>query len=174
MKEKEFEIRGRPALECIEMFAKGSYFPSSDYIYGGLFWIGEEDYAKNWSILIYWLLKREKSSPEDLKTLRNEMAKFLQDPNYQLEGVARYEKDLVVWMRGFRAIKGSKRFEFDRYKKGEKFNLVVGRVAGQELDKRSGLVFLKLVGEDGTQVSREKIWKKFGRVGKRYSKLGRV
>jgi hypothetical protein len=31
-------------------------------------------------------------------------------------------------------------------------------VAGQEIDKRSGLVFLKLVGEDGTQVSREKIW----------------
>jgi len=61
-------------------------------------------------------------------------------------------------MRGFRAIKGSERFEFDRYKVGEKFNLVVGRVAGQKLDKRSGLVFLKLVGEDGTQVSREKIW----------------
>jgi hypothetical protein len=158
MKEKEFEIRGRPRLECIEMFAKGSYFPSNDYIYSGLFWTGEEDYAKNWSILIYWLLKREKSSPKDLKTLRKEMANFLQNPNYQLKGVAWYERDRVVWMRGFRAIKGSKRFEFDRYKKGEKFSLVVGRVAGQELDKRSGLVFLKLVGEDGTQVSMEKIW----------------
>ncbi len=157
MKEKEFEIRGRASLECIERFAKSSYF-SSDYIYGGLFWSGEEDYAKNWSILIYRLLEREKSSPEDLKTLRYEMAKFLQDPNYQLKGVARYEKDRVVWMRGFRALKGSERLEFDRYKKGEKFNLVVGRVAGQELNKRSGLVFLKLVGEDGTQVSREKIW----------------
>jgi hypothetical protein len=158
MKEKEFEIRGSESLECIEMFAKGSYFPSNDYIYGGLFWTGEEDYAKNWSILIYWLLKREKSSTEDLKAIRDEMAKFLQNPNYQLKGVARYEKDRVVWMRGFRALKGSERFEFDRYQKGKKFNLVVGRVAGQELDKRSGLVFLKLVGEDGTQVSREKIW----------------
>lgn len=161
MKEKEFEIRGRETLECIEMFAKGFYFPSNDYIYGGLFWTGEEDYARNWSILIHRLLGRKKSSPEDLKTLRNErneMAKFLQDPNYQLTGVAQYERDLVVWMRGFRALKGSERFEFDRYQKGKKFNLVVGRVAGQELDKRSGLVFLKLVGEDGTQVSREKIW----------------
>jgi len=164
MKEKEFEIRGRKKLDCIEMFAKSSY-PSSDYIYGGLFWTGEEDYAKNWSILIHRILEREKSSPEDPKTLgdemaklRDEMAKFLQDPNYQLKGVARYEKDRVVWMRGFRALKGSERFEFDRYKEGEKFNLVVGRVAGQEIDKRSGLVFLKLVGEDGTQVSREKIW----------------
>ncbi len=166
MKEKEFEIRGIESLECIERFAKSSHF-SSDYIYGGLFWTGEEDYARNWSILIHRLLEQlleqkkieqKKGSPEDLKTLRDEMAKFLQDPNYQLKGVARYEKDLVVWMRGFRVLKGSTRFEFDRYQKGKKFSLVVGRVAGQELDKRSGLVFLKLVGEDGTQVSREKIW----------------
>jgi hypothetical protein len=155
MKEKEFEIRGRASLECIEMFAKGSYFSSNDYIYGGLFWSGEEDYAKNWSILIYRLLDKKK---KNLKDLREEMANFLRNPNYQLKGVARYEKDRVVWMRGFRALKGSKRFEFDRFQKGKKFNLVVGRVAGQELDKRSGLVFLKLVGEDGTQVSREKIW----------------
>jgi len=154
MKEKEFEIRGRTKLDCIEMFAKSSY-PSSDYIYGGLFWTGEEDYAKNWSILIHRILERKK---KDLKALREEMANFLRNPNYQLKGVARYEKDRVVWMRGFRALKGSERFEFDRYKEGEKFNLVVGRVAGQEIDKRSGLVFLKLVGEDGTQVSREKIW----------------
>jgi hypothetical protein len=158
MKEKEFEIRGSESLECIETFAKGSYLPSRDYIYGGLFWSGEEDYAKNWSILIHRLLERKKRSPEDLKALRVEMANFLQNPNYQLKGVALYEKDRVVWMRGFRALKGSKRFEFDRYKKDKKFSLVVGKVAGQELDKRSGLVFLKLVGEDGTQVSREKIW----------------
>ncbi len=155
MKEKNFEIRGRAGLEYIEMFAKGSYFSSRDYIYGGLFWSGEEDYARNWSILIHRLLDRKK---KDLKALREEMANFLRNPNYQLKGVARYEKDRVVWMRGFRALKGSERFEFERYRKGEKFNLVVGRVAGQELDKRSGLVFLKLVGEDGTQVSREKIW----------------
>jgi hypothetical protein len=155
MKEKNFEIRGRASLECVEMFAKGSYFSSNNYIYGGLFWSGEEDYARNWSILIHRLLDRKK---KDLKALREEMANFLRNPNYQLKGVARYEKDRVVWMRGFRALKGSERFEFDRYRKGEKFNLVVGRVAGQELDKRSGLVFLKLVGEDGTQVSREKIW----------------
>jgi len=155
MKERDFEIRGRAGLECVGMFAKDSYFSSNDYIYGGLFWSGEEDYARNWSILIHRLLDRKK---KELKALREEMAKFLQDPDYKLKGVARYEKDRVVWMRGFRAIKGSERFEFDRYKKGEKFNLVVGRVAAQELDKRSGLVFLKLVGEDGTQVSREKIW----------------
>jgi hypothetical protein len=155
MKGKDFEIRGRAGLECVEMFAKNSYFSSNNYIYGGLFWSGEEDYAKNWSILIHRLLDKKK---KNLKALREEMANFLRNPNYQLKGVARYEKDSVVWMRGFRAIKGSERFEFDRYKEGKKFNLVVGRVAGQELDKRSGLVFLKLVGEDGTQVSREKIW----------------
>jgi hypothetical protein len=155
MKGKDFEIRGREGLECVEMFAKNSYFSSNNYIYGGLFWSGEEDYARNWSILIHRLLERKK---KDLKALREEMANFLRNPNYQLKGVARYEKDRVVWMRGFRALKGSERFEFDRFQKGKKFNLVVGRVAGQEIDKRSGLVFLKLVGEDGTQVSREKIW----------------
>lgn len=155
MRGKDFEIRGRAGLECVERFAKNFYFSSNNYIYGGLFWSGEEDYAKNWSVLIHRLLDRKK---KDLKALREEMANFLRNPNYQLKGVARYKKEQVVWMQGFRAIKGSKRFEFDRYKEGEKFNLVVGRVAGQELDKRSGLVFLKLVGEDGTQVSREKIW----------------
>lgn len=155
MRGKDFEIRGRAGLECVERFAKNFYFSSNNYIYGGLFWSGEEDYAKNWSVLIHRLLDRKK---KDLKALREEMANFLRNPNYQLKGVARYEKERVVWMQGFRAIKGSKRFEFDRYKEGEKFNLVVGRVAGQGIDKRSGLVFLKLVGEDGTQVSREKIW----------------
>lgn len=155
MKEKKFEIRGKESLECVGMFAKGSYFPSNNYIYGELFWSGEEDYAKNWSVLIHRLLDKKK---KNLKDLRDEMANFLRDPNYQLKGVARYEKEQVVWMRGFRALKGSKRFEFDRFQKGKKFNLVVGRVAGQELDKRSGLVFLKLVGEDGTQLSKEKIW----------------
>jgi hypothetical protein len=155
MKEKNFEIRGRAGLECVGMFANCSFFSSNNYVYGGLFWSGDEDYAKNWSVLIHQLLDKKK---KDLKALREEMANFLRNPNYQLKGVARYEKDRVVWMRGFRALKGSERFEFDRYRKGEKFNLVVGRVAGQELDKRSGLVFLKLVGEDGTQVSREKIW----------------
>jgi hypothetical protein len=155
MKEKNFEIRGRAGLECAEMFAQNSYFSSNNYIYSGLFWSGEEDYARNWSILIHRLLDRKK---KDLKALREEMANFLRNPNYQLKGVAQYERDRVVWMRGFRAIKGSERFEFDRFQKGKKFNLVVGRVAGQELDKRSGLVFLKLVGEDGTQVSKEKIW----------------
>jgi hypothetical protein len=155
MKGKDFEIRGRAGLECVEMFAKNSYFSSNNYIYGGLFWSGEEDYARNWSVLIHRLLDKKK---KDLKALREEMKEFLQKLNYQLKGVARYEKERVVWMQGFRAVKGSKRFEFDRYKKGEKFNLVVGRVAGQELDKRSGLVFLKLVGEDGTQLSRERIW----------------
>jgi hypothetical protein len=167
MKGKDFEIRGRAGLECVGMFANCSFFSSNNYVYGGLFWSGEEDYAKNWSVLIHRLLDKKK---KDLKALREEMANFLQNPNYQLKGVARYEKEQVVWMRGFRAIKGSKRFEFDRYKKGEKFNLVVGRVAGQEIDKRSGLVFLKLVGEDGTQLSREKIWE--GR--KKFSGLGRV
>ena len=155
MKGKDFEIRGRAGLECVGMFANCSFFSSNNYVYGGLFWSGEEDYAKNWSVLIHRLLDRRK---KDLKALRGEMANFLQNPNYQLKGVARYEKNSVVWMRGFRAIKGSERFEFDRYKEGEKFNLVVGRVAGQEIDRRSGLVFLKLVGEDGTQLSREKIW----------------
>ena len=155
MKERDFEIRGRAGLECVGMFANCSFFSSNNYVYGGLFWSGEEDYAKNWSVLIHRLLDRRK---KDLKALRGEMANFLQNPNYQLKGVARYEKEQVVWMRGFRALKGSKRFEFDRYKKGEKFNLVVGRVAGQEIGRRSGLVFLKLVGEDGTQLSREKIW----------------
>lgn len=155
MKGKDFEIRGRAGLECVERFAKNFYFSSNNYIYGGLFWSGEEDYAKNWSVLIHRLLDRKK---KDLKALREEMANFLRNPKDQLKGVARYEKERVVWMQGFRAIKGSKRFEFDRYKEGEKFNLVVGRVAGQEIDKRSGLVFLKLVGEDGTQLSREKIW----------------
>jgi hypothetical protein len=168
MKEKNFEIRGREGLECVEMFTKGSYFSSNDYIYGGLFWSGEEDYARNWSILIYRLLERKK---KDLKALRKEMANFLQDPNYQLEGVARYEKQQVVWMRGFRVIKGSERFEFDRFQKDKKFNLVVGKVAGQELDKRSGLVFLKLVGEDGTQVSREKIWEGRKRVLRAWESL---
>jgi len=152
---RDFEIRGRAGLECIGMFAKNFHFSSSDYIYGGVFWSGDEDYAKNWSILVHRLLDRKK---KDVKALRWELAKFLQDPDYRLEGVARYEKERVVWMRGFRAIKCSERFEFDRFQKGKKFNLVVGRVAGQELDRRSGLVFLKLVGEDGTQVSREKIW----------------
>jgi hypothetical protein len=155
MKEKNFEIRGRASLECVERFAKGSYFSSNNYIYGGLFWSGEEDYARNWSVLIHRLLDKKK---KNLKALREEMANFLRNPNYQLKGVARYEKDSVVWMRGFRTLKGSERFEFDRFRKGEKFNLVVGRVAGQEIDRRSGLVFLKLVGEDGTQLSREKIW----------------
>ncbi len=155
MRGKDFEIRGRAGLECVERFAKNFYFSSNNYIYGGLFWSGEEDYAKNWSVLIHRLLDKKK---KNLKDLREEMANFLRNPNYQLKGVARYRKEQVVWMQGFRAIKGSKRFEFDRYKEGEKFNLVVGRVAGQEIDKRSGLVFLKLVGEDGTQVSREKIW----------------
>uniref|UniRef100_A0A7C5SY77 Uncharacterized protein n=1 Tax=Thermocrinis ruber TaxID=75906 RepID=A0A7C5SY77_9AQUI len=155
MKEKNFEIRGRASLECVEMFAKGSYLSSNNYIYGGLFWSGEENYARNWSILIHRLLDRKK---KDLKALREEMANFLRNSKYQLKGVARYERDRVLWMRGFRAIKGSERLEFDRFQKGKKFNLVVGRVTGQELDKRSGLVFLKLVGEDGTQVSREKIW----------------
>ena len=168
MKEKNFEIRGRASLECVEMFAKGSYFSSNNYIYGGLFWSGEEDYARNWSILIHRLLDRKK---KDLKALREEMANFLRNPNYQLKGVARYEKDRVVWMRGFRAIKGSERFEFDRFQKDKKFNLVVGRVAGQELDKRSGLVFLKLVGEDGTQVSREKIWEGRKRVLRAWESL---
>ena len=155
MKGKDFEIRGRAGLECVERFAKNFYFSSNNYVYGGLFWSGEEDYAKNWSVLIHRLLDKKK---KNLKDLREEMANFLRNPNYQLKGVARYKKEQVVWMQGFRAIKGSERFEFDRYKEGEKFNLVVGRVAGQELDRRSGLVFLKLVGEDGTQLSREKIW----------------
>jgi len=155
MKGKDFEIRGRAGLECVGMFANCSFFSSNNYVYGGLFWSGEEDYAKNWSVLIHRLLDRRK---KDLKALRGEMANFLQNPTYQLKGVARYEKEQVVWMRGFRAIKGSKRFEFDRFQKDKKFNLVVGRVAGQEIDRRSGLVFLKLVGEDGTQISREKIW----------------
>jgi hypothetical protein len=155
MKGKDFEIRGRAGLECVERFAKNFYFSSNNYVYGGLFWSGEEDYAKNWSVLIHRLLDKKK---KNLKDLREEMANFLRNPKDQLKGVARYKKEQVVWMQGFRAIKGSERFEFDRYKEGEKFNLVVGRVAGQEIDKRSGLVFLKLVGEDGTQLSREKIW----------------
>jgi len=93
MKGKDFEIRGRAELECVEMFAKSSYFPSNNYIYGGLFWSGEEDYAKNWSILIHRLLDRKKN---DLKALRGELANFLRNPNYQLKGVARYKKEQVV------------------------------------------------------------------------------
>jgi hypothetical protein len=46
MKGKDFEIRGRAELECVGMFANCSYFSSNNYIYGGLFWSGEEDYAR--------------------------------------------------------------------------------------------------------------------------------
>ncbi|WP_448584448.1 hypothetical protein [Thermocrinis sp.] len=152
------EVRGIRGSNCVEVFAKCGYF-SGKYIYGGIFWSGEEEYAKNWSILIHNLLHMRKKSAEDtLRTFRDEMAKFLSNPKHKLNGDARYDKNLVVQVRGWKTIKSSEGLQFYRFNKDAKFSFVVGRVGGQEIDRRSGLVFLKIAGKDGEKVSREIIW----------------
>lgn len=144
------EIRGIGLVECMSYFSEAQG-RSEDFIYGGLFWTGNEEYIKNISIILHRLINREEPG-----NLKRELNEALRDPRYRVEGRALYDKDKVIWRKSWER---ENKLRFYRFHQKAKINLVSGRVVDTSgINKKAGLVFLKLLGIEGGPVDREKLF----------------
>jgi hypothetical protein len=154
-----FEIRGLSPPECLSWFVLAQ--PTQrDFIHAGLFWFGEKTYASNLSVIVRELIDTKKS--ERYKELREKFAEVLEKPHVKLEGEARYDVKEVLWHNPWRY--EQKELSFPRYKKGERFPVVFGKVGKGGVDRRSGLIFVRLLGIEAGEVTRQKIWEARKRV----------
>jgi hypothetical protein len=148
-----FEIRGLSPPECLSWFVLAQ--PTQrDFIHAGLFWFGEETYASNLSVIVRELIDTKKS--ERYKELREKFAKALEKPRVKLEGEARYDVKEVLRHNPWRY--EQKELRFPRYREGKRFPVVFGKVGKGGVDRRSGLIFVRLLGIDAGEVTRQKIW----------------
>ena len=160
---KEFEIRGRGIVDCMSYFSEA--MPQEGrFVYGGLFWTGNEEYIKNFSIILHKLINRK----ERLENLEKELEKVLENPAYKLEGKALYDRYRVIRKKTFEKTDKS---IFPRYKKGERMNIVSGKVINSGVDRRSGLVFLRLLGIEGGPVDNNKVFEGRRRLVEIWEKL---
>ncbi|WP_448588137.1 hypothetical protein [Thermocrinis sp.] len=148
---EEIEIRGRSLVDCMSHFAEGLHV-GREFIYGGLFWTGNMDHNKNLSIIIHRLLNKEK--PENVQ---EELNRFLSDVKYRIEGKATYRWKDLAWKNTHKCVEG-KELRFSRYKKEDRIKLVSGKVISSAVDRKAGLVFLRLLGIEADVISREKVW----------------
>jgi transcriptional regulator with XRE-family HTH domain len=125
-----------------------------DFIHAGLFWFGEETYASNLSVIVRELIDTKKS--ERYKELREKFAEALEKPDVKLEGEARYDVKEVLWHNPWRY--EQKELSFPRYREGKRFPVVFGKVGKGGVDRRSGLIFVRLLGIEAGEVTRQKIW----------------
>jgi len=149
-----FEIRGLSPPECLSWFVSAQ--PTErDFIHAGLLWFGEETYATNLSLIVRELIDTKKS--ERYKELREKFAEVLEKPHVKLEGEARYDLKKVLRHNPWRY--EQKELSFPRYREGKRFPVVFGKVGKGGVDRRSGLIFVRLLGIDAGEVTRQKIWK---------------
>lgn len=148
-----FEIRGLSPPECLSWFVSAQPM-ERDFIHAGLFWFGEETYASNLSVIVRELIDTKKS--ERYKELRQKFADVLEKPHVKLEGEARYDVKKVLWHNPWRY--EQKELSFPRYKEGKRFPVVFGKVGKGGVDRQSGLIFVRLLGIDAGEVTRQKIW----------------
>lgn len=148
------EIRGLSPPECLSWFVSAQPM-ERDFIHAGLFWFGEETYAANLSLIVRELIDTKKS--ERYKELREKFAEVLEKPHVKLEGEARYDVKKVLRHNPWRY--EQKELSFPRYREGKRFPVVFGKVGKGGVDRRSGLIFVRLLGIDAGEVTRQKIWK---------------
>jgi hypothetical protein len=126
-----------------------------DFIHAGLFWFGEKTYATNLSVIVRELIDTKKS--ERYKELRDKFAEVLEKSHVKLEGEARYDVKEVLRHNPWRY--EQKELSFPRYREGKRFPVVFGKVGRGGVDRRSGLIFVRLLGIEAGEVTRQKIWK---------------
>jgi hypothetical protein len=164
-----FEIRGLSPPECLSWFVLAQ--PTQrDFIHAGLFWFGEETYASNLSVIVRELIDTKKS--ERYKELREKFAEALEKPHVKLEGEARYDVKEVLWHNPWRY--EQKELSFPRYREGKRFPVVFGKVGKGGVDRRSGLIFVRLLGIDAGEVTRQKVWEARKRVVEIWQELTEV
>jgi len=164
-----FEIRGLSHPECLSWFVLAQ--PTlRDFIHAGLFWFGEEAYANNLSVIVRELIDTKKS--ERYKELREKFAEVLEKPHVKLEGEARYDVKEVLWHNPWRY--EQKELSFPRYREGKRFPVVFGKVGKGGVDRRSGLIFVRLLGMEAGEVTRRKIWEARRRVVEIWQSLTEV
>jgi hypothetical protein len=154
-----FEIRGLSPPECLSWFVLAQ--PTQrDFIHAGLFWFGEGAYANNLSVIVRELIDTKKS--ERYKELWEKFAEALEKPHVKLEGEARYDLKKVLRHNPWRY--EQKELRFPRYWEGKRFPVVFGKVGKGGVDRRSGLIFVRLLGIEAGEVTRQKIWEARKRV----------
>jgi hypothetical protein len=154
-----FEIRGLSPPESLSWFVLAQ--PTQrDFIHAGLFWFVEETYASNLSVIVRELIDTKKS--ERYEELREKFAEALEKPHVKLEGEARYDVKEVLRHNPWRY--EQKELSFPRYREGKRFPVVFGKVGKGGVDRRSGLIFVRLLGIEAGEVTRQKIWKARKRV----------
>jgi len=154
-----FEIRGLSPPECLSWFVLAQ--PTQrDFIHAGLFWFGEGAYANNLSVIVRELIDTKKS--ERYKELREKFAEALEKPHVKLEGEARYDVKEVLRHNPWRYER--KELSFPRYWEGKRFPVVFGKVGRGGVDRRSGLIFVRLLKIEAGEVTRQKIWEARKRV----------
>ena len=139
----EVEIRCKEIVECLSYFSKAVKL-AKDYLCAGLFWTGDEEYIKNFSIILHKLIHNK----ENKDRLKDDFSNVLRNSSYRLKGAALYDRDRVIQRKSFK--KNNNELVFPRFNKDKRINVISGKVAESETSKKTGLFFLRLVGmEEG-------------------------
>ncbi|GBC88171.1 hypothetical protein HRbin13_00289 [bacterium HR13] len=150
------EIRGKETPSCIEYFAKGLRVSENGFLYGGIFWCGDENYAENLSKLLYRIIKK-KDKLEECKKMFKEL---LEKIDFSLQGEAIYKKDRVIWLKPRELFRKEREAVFERFKEDKIFRLTEGILStASEIEKSSGLAFLRILEAQGEDITKESVWK---------------
>ncbi|MFN3471280.1 MAG: hypothetical protein ACK4ZR_01565, partial [Aquificaceae bacterium] len=147
----EEKFRFRTEDERIDYFAKGEHY-GNDFYYAGLFYNNQADYMENIAKYFYKLRDKDESA-------RKDFGEFL-EKNKPIKGEAKYSvKEITGWLKPWNIFKNTKKARFPRLKEDSKFNIYELKLEKpSEVDKKSGLIFLKVEGYEDQVLTRELEW----------------
>ncbi len=147
----EEKFRFRTEDERIDYFAKGEHY-GNDFYYAGLFYNNQADYMENIAKYFYKLRKRDESA-------RKDFGEFL-EKNEPIKGEAKYSvKEITGWLKPWNIFKNTKKARFPRWQEGSRFNIYELKLENpSEVDKKSGLIFLKVESYEDQVLTRELEW----------------
>ncbi|MEJ5338273.1 MAG: hypothetical protein ACK42C_02865 [Aquificaceae bacterium] len=148
---QEFIARGWE--ERFDRFAKAEPVGGESFICAGLFYNRHEPYLQNLANLMHGLINR--------KVNYDGFNSALEKADYRVPGRAIYSRSVVNrWRKPFRLVKyGKDRKSFYRHSEGRRFLVEDLRVGNpSDLDRKSGVVFMRIRGYEDVELSREVEW----------------
>lgn len=147
------EIAGKEWEDRLDSFANAEPVGGDKFVCGGLFFNGVENYLSGMAKIIKKVVKKDKDAYEEFE-------KFLRDKSYKPKGDALYSKELLIrWQKPFKLVKRDKFVSFYRFLKDKKFDVYSMTPANpSDVEKYSGLVFLRIKGYEDAELSRELKW----------------
>ncbi|MEM1687576.1 MAG: hypothetical protein QXR31_05805, partial [Zestosphaera sp.] len=139
--------------ERFDNFAKAEPVGGENFICAGVFYNSYEPYLRSMANMMHQFINK-KAKYEEFET-------FLRKKEYVVSGTAIYSRSVVNrWRKPFRLLKDmQKALSFYRHSDTKRVYIQELRIANpSDIEKRSGVVFLKVRGYEDVELSRDVEW----------------